>query len=74
MWLSLVERCVRDAEAVGSNPVTPIDLRKVGEAGKYSIPGFFVATFINSQVFQEGDEILFVEEGNNVVLMHLPLY
>ena len=21
MWLSLVERCVRDAEAVGSNPV-----------------------------------------------------
>jgi hypothetical protein len=24
VWLSLVERCVRDAEAVGSNPVTPI--------------------------------------------------
>ncbi len=23
MWLSLVERCVRDAEAVGSNPVIP---------------------------------------------------
>ena len=22
MWLSLVERCVRDAEAAGSNPVT----------------------------------------------------
>ena len=23
-WLSLVERCVRDAEAVGSNPVASI--------------------------------------------------
>ena len=23
MWLSLVERCVRDAEAAGSNPVIP---------------------------------------------------
>ena len=22
-WLSLVERCVRDAEAAGSNPVAP---------------------------------------------------
>ena len=24
-WLSLVERCVRDAEAAGSNPVVPIN-------------------------------------------------
>ena len=24
LWLSLVERCVRDAEAVGSNPTSPI--------------------------------------------------
>ena len=23
VWLSLVERCVRDAEGAGSNPVTP---------------------------------------------------
>jgi hypothetical protein len=23
LWLSLVERCVRDAEAVGSNPTSP---------------------------------------------------
>ena len=23
LWLSLVERCVRDAEAAGSNPVNP---------------------------------------------------
>ena len=23
MWLSLVERCVRDAEVAGSNPVIP---------------------------------------------------
>ena len=26
VWLSLVERCVRDAEAAGSNPVTPTKL------------------------------------------------
>ena len=24
VWLSLVERCVRDAEVAGSNPVAPI--------------------------------------------------
>lgn len=27
VWLSLVERFVRDEEAVGSNPVTPINKR-----------------------------------------------
>ena len=27
MWLSLVERCVRDAEAAGSNPVIPTKRR-----------------------------------------------
>ena len=26
LWLSLVERCVRDAEAVGSNPTSPTPL------------------------------------------------
>lgn len=26
MWLSLVERCVRDAEVAGSNPVIPTTL------------------------------------------------
>ena len=26
VWLSLVERYVRDVEAAGSNPVTPIDV------------------------------------------------
>ena len=26
LWLSLVERLVRDQEAVGSNPTSPIDL------------------------------------------------
>ena len=28
VWLSLVERCVRDAEAAGSNPVTSTICRK----------------------------------------------
>ena len=26
MWLSLVERCVRDAKAAGSNPVIPTNI------------------------------------------------
>ena len=32
-WLSLVERCVRDAEAAGSNPVAPtyLQIRPFGE-------------------------------------------
>ena len=35
LWLSLVERCVRDAEAAGSNPVNPTsNLEQViGETG-----------------------------------------
>lgn len=28
MWLSLVERCVRDAKAAGSNPVIPTKTKK----------------------------------------------
>ena len=28
-WLSLVERCVRDAEVAGSNPVAPIKTPQV---------------------------------------------
>jgi hypothetical protein len=28
LWLSLVERCVRDAEAVGSNPTSPTFLAR----------------------------------------------
>lgn len=27
MWLSLVERCVRDAKAAGSNPVIPTRMK-----------------------------------------------
>ena len=29
LWLSLVERCVRDAEAVGSNPTSPTTLSRM---------------------------------------------
>ena len=29
VWLSLVERCVRDAEAAGSNPVTSIKVVRI---------------------------------------------
>lgn len=31
MWLSLVERCVRDAKAAGSNPVIPTKKEKTSE-------------------------------------------
>ena len=37
MWLSLVERCVRDAEAAGSNPVIPTQKKPL-----MRISGFFV--------------------------------
>ncbi len=32
-WLSLVERCVRDAEAVGSNPVASIKTKASWSSG-----------------------------------------
>ena len=38
MWLSLVERCVRDAKAAGSNPVTSTS-SGVHEGARFS---FFV--------------------------------
>ena len=43
LWLSLVERLVRDQEAVGSNPTSPIDysLIRYGRAvGAATDPGF----------------------------------
>jgi hypothetical protein len=37
MWLSLVERCVRDAEVAGSNPVIPTILHgQARETGPFS--------------------------------------
>ena len=60
-WLSLVERCVRDAEAVGSNPVASIHLINyigpIGQAVKTtpshgvnpgSIPGEVIGCFGHS--------------------------
>ena len=41
-WLSLVERCVRDAEVVGSNPVASTSVRKPGND---KFPGFFVVRY-----------------------------
>ena len=55
MWLSLVERVVRDDEAAGSNPVTPISRFEKSEvhnkpwqgrnlkAALYLLSGFFYA-------------------------------
>ena len=36
-WLSLVERCVRDAEVVGSNPVAPTSKKRRFSAGLQAV-------------------------------------
>ena len=42
MWLSLVERCVRDAEAAGSNPVisTNFILPKTSDFRRFGLISF----------------------------------
>lgn len=45
MWLSLVERVVRDYEAAGSNPVTPTYKKIHADCGKcdyYNLHEFFI--------------------------------
>ena len=53
MWLSLVERCVRDAKAAGSNPVIPTSINK-NPLKFQRFNGFFVSRDIreimNSQI------------------------
>ena len=43
MWLSLVERCVRDAKAAGSNPVIPT-IKRLRE----KTPGLFHFSMFSS--------------------------
>lgn len=45
MWLSLVERVVRDYEAAGSNPVTPTYKKAHADCGKcdyFNLHEFFI--------------------------------
>ncbi len=49
VWLSLVERYVRDVEVAGSNPVTPT-FRKAGR-----LPAFFVIQEITKHFLQDGN-------------------
>ena len=56
MWLSLVERYVRDVEVACSNHVTPIFLMNVLESLKIGTPAFFFSVFI-LQVFCENHVI-----------------
>ncbi len=42
-WLSLVERCVRDAEAAGSNPVASILGRGAGNLENKGFPVLFLS-------------------------------
>lgn len=57
-WLSLVERCVRDAEVVGSNPVASTTHRK-SETNWFS--GFLFAILVVMQQ-QKGKEKLTDQE------------
>ena len=41
-WLSLVERCVRDAEVAGSNPVASTSYKKPETLRKSKFPVFFI--------------------------------
>lgn len=43
-WLSLVERCVRDAKAAGSNPVAPTIYHYLPFTGSecISVPSFYI--------------------------------
>ena len=57
-WLSLVERCVRDAEAAGSNPVasTPKNPGKSRFSGVFLLPGkgdFVSYSRIYSRIFSK---------------------
>ena len=58
MWLSLVERCVRDAEAAGSNPVASILGRGTGNLENEGFPVLFciyvILSYIPSFVNQQG--------------------
>lgn len=42
MWLSLVERVVRDDEAAGSNPVTPTPWQGRRKPEDQRVSGFFM--------------------------------
>ena len=64
VWLSLVERYVRDVEVAGSNPVTPIDPPQASVCGvfycqKPLIPklgrGFFFCRLFLSGTYTKGD-------------------
>ena len=46
MWLSLVERYVRDVEAAGSNPVTPTQCFQ-GFPVLEALVFYFISTFLN---------------------------
>ena len=46
MWLSLVERCVRDAEAAGSNPVISTRKTTVFGRGPLFLFVFLVLVFL----------------------------
>ena len=47
VWLSLVERCVRDAEAAGSNPATPTTQKGCSKLRKFTT-SFLLKARINS--------------------------
>ena len=64
VWLSLVERYVRDVEAAGSNPVTPIDPPQASVCGVFyclktpdskAWTGVFLLPLFFSGTYTKGD-------------------
>ena len=49
-WLSLVERCVRDAEVAGSNPVASTLGRGAGAFGEIQVFRFFCCILKNEML------------------------
>src|SRR5438270_11621839 len=54
LWLSLVERCVRDAEAVGSNPTSPTPATRLCFVNEPSRPHYHRANGIRSRFLPRG--------------------
>ena len=62
MWLSLVERCVRDAEAAGSNPVASIFLCPAGSPVFIRTSGVFMFDLVSENLYIFGPKWQIVKD------------
>ena len=68
-WLSLVERCVRDAEAAGSNPVASMKPEFLVES-RFS--GFFNVMSSRAKYFSENKNSCHRKDDRNFICFYLP--